>query len=545
MPTSRCEYPITEREQAAFHALVGQHLRVDRLTQVLTWLVFSATLGLAITQQSLWMDEGYTVWFAWHKTFASFFYSLIGPPGTPRDPQMIFYLTYMWVWVKVFGASEWALRAANIPFAILFMGTMAWASRRFLRLPNLWVLFCLSPFFWFYLNEARPYVALMAFSAVVIVALLAYLMEPAEYKSSAPWCCLIALLLALGTHILAAFLLPSMLILMATTAAGDPSVRRNFMRDWSRAFCFCLPAFIALGAFYVWVSPNGVPKAEGEPGLANLAFVAYEFLGFGGLGPPRLELREEPHLYVLSHYWPWLTIGVAVMLTVGLTLFWTAPVKMVRNLAASLLAGIGIALFISKIEHFRVLDRHLAMFFPMLLVTLMLWPRGASRSKRARFASAAALLGLGIVWGISDARLVFLNKYEKDSYRTASSIAVARARSTGGEILWAADPRTARYYGVAVTKGSGSSKIDENGDFHWPLSNQATDASNWSLDDATAYLRGRPKPAILVLNKGDIFDTKGAWRTLIHQQEPTEIARPEGFSIYQWEPNGSKAGPLN
>lgn len=545
MPTSSCEYPVAEHEQASFQTLVKRHLRVDLLTQVLTWLVFSATLGLAITHQSLWMDEGYTVWFASHKTFASFFASLIGPPGTPRDPQMLFYLTYMWAWVKVFSASEWALRAANIPFAILFMGTLAWASRRFLRLPNLWVLFCLSPFFWFYLNEARPYIALMAFSAVVIVALLAYLMEPAEYKSSAPWCCLIALLLALGTHILAAFLLPSMAILTATTAAGDPIVRRNFMRDWSRAFCFCLPAFIALGAFYVWVSPNGVPKAEGEPGLANLAFVSYEFLGFAGLGPPRLELREEPHLYMLARYWPWLTIGVAVMLTVGLTLFRTAPLKMVRNLATSLLAGIGIALLISKIEHFRVLDRHLSMFFPMLLVTLMLWPRSASLSKHAQFAGAAALLGLGIVWGISDARLVFLRKYEKDSYRTASSIADARARSTGGEILWAADPRTARYYGIEVTKGSGSSKIDENGGFNRPVSNRATNATNWSIDEATAYLRDHATPAILVLNKVDIFDVKGAWRTLIQQQEPTEIAHPAGFSIYQWEPNAPKAGPPN
>jgi hypothetical protein len=78
-----------------------------------------------------------------------------------------------------------------------------------------------------------------------------------------------------------------------------------------------------------------------------------------------------------------------------------------RNLAASLLAGIGIALLISRTEHFRVLDRHLATFFPMLLVTLMLWPRGAPLSKRAQFAGAAALLGLGIVWEFRTQDLCF------------------------------------------------------------------------------------------------------------------------------------------
>jgi hypothetical protein len=140
---------------------------------------------------------------------------------------------------------------------------------------------------------------------------------------------------------------------------------------------------------------------------------------------------------------------------------------------------------------------------------------------------------------------VFLGKYEKDSYRTASLIAAARARIIGGELLWAGDPRTARYDGIEVIKGSESSKINENGDFNRPVSNQATDATNWNLDQATAYLRGRATPTMLVLNKVDIFDAKGAWRTLIRQLELPEIAHPAGFSIYQWEPHAPKAGPLS
>ena len=38
---------------------------------------------------------------------------------------------------------------------------------------------------------------------------------------------------------------------------------------------------------------TGVNKTVGNPGLLNLAFVAYEFLGFQGLGPPRNELRDR------------------------------------------------------------------------------------------------------------------------------------------------------------------------------------------------------------------------------------------------------------
>src|SRR5216683_3009900 len=170
MPTLGSANTVAAQEPAGFQALANSRLGVGRLTQALAWLVLPVTFGLAITHQSLWMDEGYTVWFAAHKSIGSFFSTLIGAPGATGDPQMLFYLLYMWSWVKVFGESEIALRAANIPFALLFLGAMGWASQRFLKLSNLWVLFCLSPFFWFYLNDARPYLALMTFAAVAVVA---------------------------------------------------------------------------------------------------------------------------------------------------------------------------------------------------------------------------------------------------------------------------------------------------------------------------------------------------------------------------------------
>ena len=40
------------------------------------------------------------------------------------------YHLYTWGWVKVFGVSEFALRASNIPFAVLFVSALAWSSRR-------------------------------------------------------------------------------------------------------------------------------------------------------------------------------------------------------------------------------------------------------------------------------------------------------------------------------------------------------------------------------------------------------------------------------
>lgn len=504
--------------------------------QMFLWLLLPVALGFAITRQSLWIDEGYTVWVASHQSFASFFSTVLGSPGSPGDAQMIFYLLYMWIWVKVFGATEIALRAANIPFALLLVGTVGWASRQLLRRPNAWVIVCLSPFMWFYVNEARPYVAVMAFSAVALVAMLAYLMDPARYRVLAPVCCLTALIFACGNHILAAFLFPSLVFTAVATAKEDVSVRKNFLKDWSTAFFYSLPGFVALGAFYAWTATYGVNIAKGVAGSANLAFVTYEFMGFAGLGPPRREIRETPHIHIFIPYWPWLLIGGAAILAVGFFMLRTRPTRIARNLAGGLLIGLAIAIAVSNLTHLRVLDRHLAAFFPMFFVTLMLWGKGSAESKRTQYLGASTLLMLGFVWGISDARLVFLRKYEKDSYRSASSIAAERSSLTGGVILWAADSRTAHYYGIQVIQTHDAARTVRNDPVNWPIRSQAIDAKNWKLDEATKYLGTRTMPIILVLSKPDLSDRNGAWSTLIQEQRPIEVASLTAFSIYEWQP---------
>jgi hypothetical protein len=201
-----------------------------------------------------------------------------------------------------------------------------------------------------------------------------------------------------------------------------------------------------------------------------------------------------------------------------------------------------VALKISMIEHFQVLGRHMAVFFPLFLITLMLWPKRPFSSMRNRHAAQAALVALGVVWGISDIRLAFMHKYEKDSYREASWIAQSRARLDGGKILWAADPHTAHYYGIQVMKGQRTAEIGKDDGIDWIVSNVAVDAANWSSDEASKYLAARTEPAILVLSKADLFDTKGAWLTLIQQQKPVEVARLTAFSIYEWQPQAGTSG---
>jgi len=518
---------------AATQPLFG--FRAANFVPFLTSLIFPVTLGLAITRQSLWTDEGFTVWFASHSSFHPFLRALIGTRGAPGDPQFIFYLLHMWGWIKLFGSSELSLRAANIPFAVIFIYSVSWASQRLFWNRNLWVLFCLSPFFWFYLNEARPYVALLSFSSAASVALVAFLVDPKRYGKTAPWLCLLALFLGWGTHILAIFLFPTLLIFVILMASNDSKLKSDLLHYWTRPTLWCAPLFLALGSFYVWVSSYGVNKMEATPGLRNLAFALYEFAGFAGLGPPRNDIRQSPGLSVFLPYWPWMLLGAVSLAAVVFLVSRTPDNRIGRNLLISTASGLLIALGVSVFEHFQVLGRHLAVFFPLILMMALIAPKHSLPLPSVQRKAAVSLVALGLIWGVSDLRLVFLNKYAKDSYREACSIAVHRARQDGAVILWAADPVAAEYYGLIVTPRSGSILGTEPRQQRSSSSvGQAIAASSWSVEQTTAYFANSSVPTILVLGKTDPFDSLGAWSARIHEQNPAPVAHLNALSIFEW-----------
>jgi hypothetical protein len=328
-----------------------------------------------------------------------------------------------------------------------------------------------------------------------------------------------------------------MIVFGGLAAINDPNVRRGFLRDWSRPAMWLAPAFLAFGSFQAWASTYGVNKERGEPGLRNLAYALYEFLGFDGLGPPKTEIRQTASLRVFGSYWPLLLLGAAALIAVGVLLFRRRPPTIVWHLGASLLLGVVFALAISIHEHFQVLARHLAVFFPLLLITLMLWARQEFSSKSLQRAALATVVALVIVWGISDIRLSRMSKYRKDDYRDAAAMAEARANSTGAKILWAADPHTAHYYGIEVKTGERSAEIGSSKGMDLPVRIRAVDGQNLTLATATEYLDSSTTPMILVLSKSDLFDMHGAWHVLIDRRRPQVIARLAAFTLYEW-PSG-------
>ncbi len=81
--------------------------------------------------------------------------------------QLVGELFYLWSWAKIFGSSEIALRASNIPFFVGGVIALAWGMAQHRRRQTAVVALALTnAFLWYYLSEARPYIVLFGFAAL-------------------------------------------------------------------------------------------------------------------------------------------------------------------------------------------------------------------------------------------------------------------------------------------------------------------------------------------------------------------------------------------
>jgi hypothetical protein len=107
----------------------------------LAWLAVFICCALALTSQSLWIDETYTALKAQQTTLPNWWHELRRVSGS--DVQMPLYMIWIWVCEKFFGSSEIALRAVNL-FWILPGLIALWVALA--RQPRLQLAVFWSPF---------------------------------------------------------------------------------------------------------------------------------------------------------------------------------------------------------------------------------------------------------------------------------------------------------------------------------------------------------------------------------------------------------------
>jgi len=384
-----------------------------------------------ITSQSLWMDEGSTVFKALFPTPAEWWTITKRLGGS--DMQMPIYMFLVWCWEKMGAASEYALRCVNLPWLII--AVLALHRVRF------WPLVILtSPFMLYYTGELRPYAMQVAAGSVATLAL----MRIREGHEARPFA-------GLATAGFAALLLTASSLTSAIWAVGLGLgiivMRPGWLKQngfWLRLSPWLL-GLAGFGAFYLMTLLQGYRAASvGEGSILSILFGFYELLGLAGLGPSRGEIRANPASLLTAL--PLLAPAALVAVAAWIYGAWNwkkneQPANVVA-VAISIIFPLAVFTILSFVADFRVLGRHLSPVLPAVLLPLAACLNATGPRRRIWQSTAAVAVALSLVSALA---LRFQSRHERDDYRKAASIGI-KALQDGKRVWWQADMNATRYY---------------------------------------------------------------------------------------------------
>ena len=480
------------------------------------WVMLaSLATGLAaLSTQSFWIDEPFTARYAVQPHLADWWGLLrtsLGP-----DVQMLVYTLYLWGWEKLFGHSEYALRAANLPWFLLaqtafWVGLRRWPSLRLAAV----IFGAFNPFFWRFLDELRPYAMEYAGSAMV-ASCLAWLAGARDIPPK--W------LLAFGTGLFVLCGSSTLGIPWAGAAvlafAGLTWGSRRLVWDRAAVLASLGPgiALTALAGYYVWTIPHGLGGAHsvGHP-VAVLCFAFYELAGFDGLGPGRIDISNG-HTWAL--FFPYLAILVPAGLLFGSMIFFAAQSFRRRTTsrerwAATTYLGIPMLLLVSLTfcSDWHATGRHYMPASSVIVLAAALAGATACRERSPwKLASMAAFL---LCWILACMELRLAARHLRDDYRDAALYA-RTALGKRENLWWFASDVAGTYYGVPLSSHPEEGK---EGLFLWhPL-----------LED----LEARPAPDCVVLSKPPLFDPNDAVAGYLAVHHYRQTAAFPAFSIWE------------
>ena len=496
----------------------------SKKTGLQTLIFFAGILfvgALAISNQSLWIDETYTALKAQQATLPNWWHEMRHAGGS--DLQMPLYMIWIWVCEKFSGSSEIALRAVNL-FWILPGLIALWCSLA--RRPQLQLAVFLAaifnPFVWYYLDEARPYAMQIGASLFLAAALCRWSEKPFFPATSESFWVggfVVALVALSGASMLG--MIWAGAAIMAAIFLSPKERLLKLGRDYIFAWLVAIAMLAALGFYYLWTLKAGARASDvAATDWKNVAFIGYELLGFAGLGPGRLEMRDGG-LQVFRAYAP--ALGLFGALVLALIFFAVRdllqhyPRKKFLGLAVIAAAPAMIILAAGFAMHFRVLGRH---FAPLLAVVVFLLGLGVSAAWRNRAAGKILVVGFFGLCLASGFSLHLAQRHAKDDYRAAAGLA-RTALADGRSVWWSADMNSAAYYQLPVTTNSA-----EAGRAFFAVNLP----DNFFVDVAPAE--------VVIVSRPDIYDPHGALAGFLARNHFRRSAVLPAFVI--WEKPAAK-----
>lgn len=494
----------------------GQVHRADLIVLLVICLGVSAA---AITTQSFWLDEAGTAYKAMQTSLRQWWLAMRSEGNS--NLQLPLYMLYSWAWEKLSGSSEAALRAANVPW--LAIGLLIFAkgiNDRTLRWgASLFVLF--SPFVWYYLDDARPYTVQLGCSLALLGSIWRLRTGP-DGSASRGWLAVFAA----SSVLLCASGLLAMLWVSAYFSAAASGMRRGelvaILKKHLWVWITTAILLTGIGSYYLWTLSLGARASAAATDIRNVFFIAYELLGFTGMGPGRLELRTGG----LGSFRPWVPYlclhGVAIVLLIaaafpglgkgGTRLLWSWTVAFA--LVAALLLTVGV------VAHFRVLGRHCTPVFPLIALVCGMGVSRLLRSKTPLWKGVAAASLLVCLASCLGVRLG--ERHAKDDYRGAAAIARA-ALDAGLKVWWNADEQGALVYGVQLASPTNALK-----------------SAHFVRNPEPGFEMRYDRPDVVVSSKPDIYDNAGVLAAHLSGQGYSRQTNLMAFSVWRSPEHSAK-----
>jgi len=480
------------------------------------WVLF-ACLGILCVMpgsESLWIDEAFVGVWARTPDLLSLWDRLLQDPNS--DGQMPFFVLFSWSAARLLGTSEWALRAPNLLWGAIALLGMYRIGRQWNQ-PWFPLLLILSPFFWFYMNEARPYAMQIGLGSLLAASYSAILAGKNPLDACWAW------QFALSGWLLCASTMLGVIPFVVVCAHGIWFIlsRRPGVTSGAKIVLGALILLLIPLGIYYWLSLiRGAGGARmWNFGWGSPAMALFEFSGIAGITPSRFEIRElaagrKWGLLALSVAGPALVLGTGYLaLAVA---GWKTRKAPATRAALALLSICGTSLILltclAMLVQWPFWGRHLAPAFPFFIVACGLlassgWQAGSAWMRLVLGLTATALLASSLL-------LRFAPWHKKDDYRAASLFA-ADALRRGQTVWWCAAPVGAEYYGIP---------------WH-PAERGAVNAFGLNSDS----LKTLPAPSLVVLSKPDISDKNRVVRELVESGEFRVVATPRAFTVFEFK----------
>lgn len=400
-------------------------------------LAFCAVVLLfSVKGNSIWIDEGQTfnvINASFSKMINTIFKTGNAISGMPL------YFICEFCWCKIFGYSEYALRSMNLIFAIFVL----WGSMKLvdaIKQPC-WtiIFFALNPVLLYYMNEARPYVAIYACGLWGVYFLFRHL---DEINAKDVWGFAVCFWLGCALHMMFIFM-GFIYVCLAYLRFRQGKLKiKDHLGVWFRILPFFL--LLAIHYFHFVFSALEVNSNKAQP-LASILQIGYYFAGLGGLGWSRNDLRSLNLA---------LTPRIIVSLTIVLFFYVLFYIyffryklykeKIIGALLVSITISFSCFILVNIILKTRFWERHVIFMLPGICLILAV----VFTELFSRVNSPAVKVTLGtllVMYVLSGFNLVVMEYYQKDNYHGA----VELARSfRPAHIFFQGDPFTYDYYGL-------------------------------------------------------------------------------------------------